>query len=51
VGGGAERRTERVLAELLRAYDAACAAGRKEEAARLAGAALALDPTCFRRGR
>lgn len=44
-------RAERVLAELVRAYDAACAAGRKDEAARLAGAALALDPTCFHRRR
>jgi hypothetical protein len=41
--------TARALAELLRAYDEACAAGRTQEAARLAQAALVLDPTCFAR--
>lgn len=35
------------LASLLSAYRAACAAGRKDEAARLAVQALAKDPTCF----
>jgi type II secretory pathway component GspD/PulD (secretin) len=39
----------RALAELLRAYDEACAAGHTREAARLARAALVLDPTCFAR--
>jgi hypothetical protein len=39
------------LAELLSAYDAACAAGRADEADRLARAALSLDPTCFRNRR
>lgn len=41
-------RKARVLAELLRAYDEACAAGQGEEAARFAQAALTIDPTCFR---
>jgi hypothetical protein len=42
-------RQAKVLAELLRAYDAACAEGRGEEAEKLARAALILDPMCFRR--
>jgi hypothetical protein len=37
------------LAELLKAYDEACAAGRTAEAKKIARAALTLDPTCFRR--
>jgi hypothetical protein len=37
----------RVMAELLRAYHEACAAGRADEAAKLARAALTIDPTCF----
>ena len=37
----------KVLVELLQAYDEACAAGRKKEAARFARAALTIDPTCF----
>jgi type II secretory pathway component GspD/PulD (secretin) len=37
----------KALAELLKAYDAACAAGHKDEAAKFAQAALILDPTCF----
>jgi type II secretory pathway component GspD/PulD (secretin) len=41
----------KVIAELLRAYDEACASGHKEEAARFAQAALILDPTCFARSR
>jgi general secretion pathway protein D len=40
-------RSSRPLAELLRAYDRACATGQTEQAARLAQAALILDPTCF----
>jgi len=40
-----------VLAELLRAYDAACTEGRGDEAEKFARAALILDPTCFRRNR
>lgn len=35
------------LTQLLIAYRAACAAGKKDEAARLAVQALAKDPTCF----
>ena len=35
------------LAGLLSAYRAACAAGKRDEAARLAVQALAVDPTCF----
>ncbi len=41
----------KALAELLKAYDAACAAGHKDEAAKLAQAALILDPMCFAKGR
>jgi type II secretory pathway component GspD/PulD (secretin) len=37
-----------LVGELLKAYDAACAAGRTEEAERLARAALILNPECFR---
>jgi type II secretory pathway component GspD/PulD (secretin) len=36
------------VAELLRRYEAACAAGHTEEATTLAVRALALDPACFR---
>ncbi len=36
---------------LMTAYKAACAAGRKDEAARLALQLLAKDPTCFGRDR
>jgi hypothetical protein len=42
-------RQAKVLAELLRAYDAACTEGCGEEAEKLARAALILDPMCFRR--
>jgi Flp pilus assembly secretin CpaC len=42
-------RQAKVLAELLRAYDAACTEGRSAEAEKLAHAALILDPTCFHR--
>ncbi len=47
----APRAESKVMAELLKAYDAACAAGHKDEAAKLAQAALVLDPTCFARSR
>jgi type II secretory pathway component GspD/PulD (secretin) len=40
-------RKARAVAELLRAYDEACAAGRPGEAAKLAQAALSIEPTCF----
>ena len=43
----APSRQTKVLAELLAAYDEACAAGQKKEAARFARAALTIDPTCF----
>jgi hypothetical protein len=41
----------KALAELLKAYDEACAAGHTKEAARFARAALTLDPTCFSKAR
>jgi type II secretory pathway component GspD/PulD (secretin) len=41
----------KVIAELLKAYGEACAAGHKEEAGKLAQAALILDPTCFAKAR
>jgi general secretion pathway protein D len=44
-------RQGKALAELLKAYDEACAAGHKDEAAKFAQAALILDPTCFAKGR
>ncbi len=44
-------RSTKALAELLMAYDEACAAGQTREAARLAQAALTLDPTCFAKRR
>ncbi len=44
-------RQEKVIAELLKAYDAACAEGRADEAEKLARAALVLDPTCFGKAR
>jgi general secretion pathway protein D len=47
----AARRPTKVMAELLKAYEEACAAGRTDEAAKLAQAALTLDPTCFAKGR
>jgi general secretion pathway protein D len=40
-----------LIVELLQAYDQACAAGRADHAERLARAALALDPSCFHKGR
>jgi general secretion pathway protein D len=57
--GGAEESEPRspaccqnkALTELLKAYDEACAAGHKDEAAKYAQAALILDPTCFAKGR
>jgi type II secretory pathway component GspD/PulD (secretin) len=42
-------RQAKVLAELLKAYDEACADGKADEAEKFAKAALAIDPTCFRR--
>ncbi len=45
-----QSRPEKMVAELLRACEAACAAGRHEEAGRYAQAALAIDPTCLRKG-
>jgi hypothetical protein len=39
------------VAELLKEYHQACAAGRLEEARKLAAAALARDPACFSKGR
>jgi type II secretory pathway component GspD/PulD (secretin) len=42
-------RQEKVVAELLRAYQAACAEGKSDEARKYARAALAIDPTCFRK--
>jgi type II secretory pathway component GspD/PulD (secretin) len=41
----------KAITELLKAYDEACAAGRTQEAAKLAQAALVLDPTCFAKSR
>ncbi len=43
----APSRQAKVVAELLTAYDEACAAGQKKEAARFARAALTIDPACF----
>jgi hypothetical protein len=43
--------TAKIVADLLHAYDTACAGGRGEEADKLARAALILDPTCFHRKR
>ena len=40
-------RTDRVLNELRRAYEEACAEGKTKEAAKIARTALTLDPTCF----
>ena len=45
----APMREAHVVSELLQAYDAACAEGHPGEAKRYADAALAIDPTCFRR--
>ena len=47
------RSQAKVMRELLKAYDEACATGHTQEAAKLAQAALVLDPTCFakRHGR
>jgi Bacterial type II and III secretion system protein len=47
----ASSRQAKVLADILRAYDAACEEGRGDEAEKLACAALVLDPTCFHRKR
>ncbi len=44
-------RQTKVLADLLRAYDQACAEGRTAEAHKYARAALALDPACFGKKR
>jgi hypothetical protein len=44
-------RQAKVVAELIRAYEAACAEGQTEEAEKLARAALLLDPTCFSKKR
>jgi len=44
-------RQEKVVRDLLKAYDEACAEGRKAEAKKFARAALAIDPTCFRNRR
>jgi type II secretory pathway component GspD/PulD (secretin) len=44
-------RQDKVMADLLRAYDEACTEGRNAEAKKLARAALIIDPTCFRRNR
>lgn len=49
--GATSSRHAHVLAELLRAYDEASAAGRAEDAERLARAALILNPTCFHNRR
>jgi type II secretory pathway component GspD/PulD (secretin) len=46
---GPSQRQAKVLAELLKAYDEACTEGRSDEAEKLARAALAVDPTCFRK--
>jgi hypothetical protein len=40
---------EHRVAKLLADYEQACVRGRLDEAKRLAGQALALDPTCFRK--
>jgi len=48
-GHGSSPRQTRVLGEVLRAYEEACAEGRTDEAEKLARAALAVDPTCFRK--
>jgi Bacterial type II and III secretion system protein len=42
-------RSSAALAELLKAYEQACAAGNTTEAKKFATAALLLDPTCFNR--
>jgi hypothetical protein len=44
-------RQAKVLADILRAYEAACDEGRGEESEKLARAALVLDPACFHRKR
>ena len=46
---GSTARQTKVLAELLTAYDEACAEGDCDQAEKFARAALTLDPTCFRR--
>jgi Bacterial type II and III secretion system protein len=45
------RSQAKVMRELLKAYDEACATGHTQEAAKLAQAALILDPTCFAKSR
>ena len=47
----AVQRRAKLVADLLNAYDAACASHDDTEAEKLAKAALLLDPTCFRRDR
>jgi type II secretory pathway component GspD/PulD (secretin) len=42
-------RQDKVVADLLKAYQAACTEGRSAEARKYARAALAIDPTCFRK--
>jgi len=49
VGGGCGSCRDTPVS-LMKAYKAACAAGKKDEAARLALQLLANDPTCFGRG-
>ena len=40
-------RQAKAVAELVKAYEEACAAGHVEEAEKFAKAALTLDPMCF----
>jgi hypothetical protein len=47
----AQGRQASVLAELLKAYDEACAEGKTAEAKKYARAALLIDPTCFSKKR
>jgi hypothetical protein len=47
----ASEREAVVLAELLKAYEAACAEGKTVEAKKFARAALIIEPTCFRKKR
>ncbi len=44
-----QQRQATVVTGLLKAYDQACAAGHAAEARKYARAALAIDPTCFKR--
>jgi hypothetical protein len=43
-------RQQMLVAELMRACEAASAEGRDQEAGRYIRAAMAIDPTCLRRG-